>query len=109
MKKYYLISTNDFTVYSCRKTLKEIIEAYYIELKEHKKQRGYFDYKDFWIFRIEYPAKTVEVDYWLDHEIYMLDKVKDELINFDDEKKYWIKQKEINYDFLYLNWKNHEQ
>lgn len=47
MKKYYLISTNDFTVYNCRKTLKEIIEAYYCELKEHKKQRGYFDYKDF--------------------------------------------------------------
>ena len=102
MKKYYLISTNDFTVYSCRTTLKEIIEAYYEELKEHKKNRWYFNYKDFWIFRIEYPAKTVEVDYWLDHEIYMLDLVKDELINFENEKEYGIKTKELNYNFLFI-------
>lgn len=102
MKKYYLISTNDFTVYSCRTTLKEIIEAYYEELKENKKKRWYFNYKDFWIFRIEYPAKTIEVDYWLDHEIYMLDLVKDELINFENEKEYGIKTKELNYNFLFI-------
>jgi hypothetical protein len=32
----------------------------------------------------------------------MLDLVKDELINFENEKEYGIKTKELNYNFLFI-------
>lgn len=103
MKKYFLISTNDFTVYSYSYKLKDIIDDYYYELKEHKKRRWYAEYRDFWIVRFEYPARTIEIDYWLDHELYELDKVNDSLIDYEKYADYGIKQKELNYNFLYRN------
>lgn len=101
MKKYFLISNNDFTVYTYNDSKKWIIKDYFDELKEQKKQYWSFEYKDFWIYQIQYNSRLFEVDYWLDHELYVINKKTDELEEYTNFKKLWIKDKVLNYDFLF--------
>lgn len=99
--KYFLISNNDFTCYWSSDNLKDIIKRYYKELSY--KNRIYNDYKfnDFSIYRISYNPKRIEIDYWMDWYLYFIDKSNDLEIDYNDFDKYWIKQNEIKYDFLF--------
>lgn len=99
--KYFLISNNDFSCYWSSDNLKDIIIRYYKELSY--KNRNNYDYKfnDFSIYRISYDPKIIEIDYGMDWYLYFLDKENDILIDCDQLESYWIKQKEIKYDFLF--------
>ena len=101
MKKYFLISNNDFTVYTYNDSKKWIIKDYFDEVKYHKKHYWSFEYKDFCIYQIQYNSRLFDVDYWLDHELYVLNKKTDELEEYTNFKELWIKDKVLNYDFLF--------
>lgn len=99
--KYFLISNNDFSCYWSSDNIKDIIKRYYKELSY--KNRNNYDYKfnDFSIYRISYNPKRIEIDYGMDWYLYFLDLENDNLIDWDNYEKFWIKQKEIKYDFLF--------
>jgi len=97
--KYFIISNNDFTCYWSSDILKDIIKRYYKELSY--KNRNYYKFNDFSIYRISYNPKRIEIDYWMDWYLYFIDKSNDLEIDYNDFDKYWIKQKEIKKDFLY--------
>lgn len=99
--KYFLISNNDFSCYWSSDNIKDIIKRYYKELSY--KNRNYYEYKfnDFSIYRISYDPKRIEIDYWMDWYLYFLDLENDNLIDCDHYENFWIKEKEIKYDFLF--------
>lgn len=101
MKKYYLVDNDDFQVYSCSNTKKEAIKDYKYWMNEENKKRWTTKYNYFSIYRIEYDPKRIEVDYWLDRCLYVLDKKEDELVYYENYKDFGIKDKILNYDFLF--------
>lgn len=103
MKKYFLISNSDFTCENSSDNLKDIIKIYYNEINYRIKNYWSCEYNEFSIYKFLYNSKKIEIDYGMDREIYILDKKNDNLIDYKDFDKYWIKQKEIVKDFLYHN------
>lgn len=105
MKKaieYYLISNRDFTCYGSSYRLQDAKKRYFEELKEEKKLFWSFKYNDFSIYRISYDPERIEVNYWMDREVYIYDKINDSLLEEpDDLKENGVKFIELKKDFLY--------
>lgn len=59
--------------------------------------------RDLHVRTIEFNAKKVYIDHAMDGDIYAIDKKTDEIIEYNDYEKNWIKDKEIKKDFLYYN------
>ena len=57
--------------------------------------------KDYVICEYVWDDKKYDVDYYLDRQLYVLDKEKDELVDYDQYDKHWIKFRIIAKDFLY--------
>lgn len=103
MKKYFLIDNNSFTIETYSNKLKEIQEDFIKQLKDDKKKRGYYNIQDYSIECFEYNSKNIDIDYYLDRELYIFDKKTDDFIDYKNFWKYGIKNRTLKKDFLYYN------
>lgn len=97
MKKEYLIIDYNWDPVFTRDTKKEIKS----DLKDYIKGT-WFTFNDFRIFKLEYNTRNV-YSYLEFDDFWFYNKTTDELIEYNDFSKYWIKENEIKKDFLYLN------
>lgn len=97
MKKYFLIDNNCSTVESSSEKLEEIQKAFSERLEEDKKRRWESNIEDYGLYEFEYDENKIEIDYWMDRELYILDKINDKLIDCEDFEKFWIKEKELSF------------
>lgn len=98
-KQYFAVLYEDWLIETSWESLKRL--KYMI--REQNKHNFYkHDLKDYTICEYIWDENKYEVDYYLDRELYVLDKAKDELIEFDEYKEHDIKFRIIPKDFLYL-------
>lgn len=104
MKKIYLLCDSDW-LQEIAKTKKELRKSFF---ENWKTRRNWLKAKEYTIREIEYDDKKYDYDWWYgDFWIFEKNKVLenwnvDEFIEYDDYSKYWIVQKELKKDFLYL-------
>lgn len=104
MKKIYLLCDSDW-LQEIAKTKKELRKSFF---ENWKTRRNWLKAKEYTIRKIGYDDKKYDYDWWYgDFWIFEKNKVLEnwnvnEFIEYDDYSKYWIVQKELKKDFLYL-------
>ena len=101
-REYFAVLWEDWLVETSGETLKQLKERlnYYMKTNPYPSTL-----KDYTICEYVWDNKKYEVNYYLDREIYVLDREADELVEYDDYKEHGIKFRIIPKDFLYLKTK----
>lgn len=103
MKKVYLLCNSD-GLQEIATTKKELRSLFF---SNWKFRRDGIKAKEYTVRTVEYDSKKYDYDWWYGDFWMCKRNLKDiedtsDVIEYDDYTKYWIVQKELKKDFLYL-------
>ena len=105
MKKTYILCNSNGDVLNLYSTKKEVKKWIRDKIKDELDIYGCilnWKMQDYELWSIKYNSKK----YFLDlsfYDLFMIDKKTNDVIEYDEYSKYWIKDKKENKDFLYYN------